>query len=191
MTFLKNGFQVPGNPNAKFSTMEEYIQMARKEVGYFCGGTCSVYRDRISKDEDLISLIVYANMLADWRYDPKVHLCSPGTFRLACAKGTIFKIIKDLYKRSSNKIEMDLDRDYIDEKDSAENTIIKKEELGIAIKRVDELPARSAEIIKRHYLDNEPLVKIGDSMGISRQRVHQILEVSIRELRKNKELVND
>jgi RNA polymerase sigma factor (sigma-70 family) len=47
------------------------------------------------------------------------------------------------------------------------------------------LPATERAIVERHVIDGETLADIGSSLGISRQRVHQLLARALGRLRDN------
>ena len=181
---VKRKFRVPGNPNAKFLSMDEYLTIAKKEITYYCKRYKPGYLGRLLQDDEAISTVAYANMLADWRYIPNEE-SSQKTFRMSYAintiKGIILRLSQNKHKTESLDGLVDV---LISRVDSPDMAIIKEEEdVALSQKHLSKLSARAAEIVRRHFIENESQSSISADMGVSRQRINQIIERSLCQLR--------
>ncbi len=175
----KNNFQT----NVKFKRLDEYLLDAKKQIIYFCKAMYPSYLMRLANDDEVISLIAYANMLADWRYDPN-NTASRNTFVNGYAKGFIQQIVRKL-KNSKNKcMSVDisefydlLDQKQVDDSKNNEN----KELVSILLKK---LPPKKSAIIKDYYIDGKTYEEIGKEHGISKQAVNQNLNRAMKELKR-------
>ena len=179
MIFPVKNFKVGCNSNAKFKQMHEYLLDAKKQISYFCKRFYPSYLVKMINDEDCISIIAYANMLADWRYNPndKTTRNSFVNFYALCFIKTIIK------KLSKNRnVDIDISEFYslVDEKAEKYNEQrVNREILELYLSK---LSLKHADIVKSRYFDNKNLDEIGAEHNMSKQRVHQIIIKSIKKM---------
>lgn len=179
-------FKAKSNPNATFDTLENYTKIARRQIIYFCNRYHPGYRNLLLNSDDSVSIVAYANMLADWRYDETMNKATKATFRNNYALGYIRNIINSVRKsRGREFLDGDTLIKNIEDKESGNPQVklLHKEELNILESHIDSLPARSADIVKRFYLEEESAISIAKSIGVTRTRFYQLLENATLKLR--------
>lgn len=70
-----------------------------------------------------------------------------------------------------------------DDKPSPENIAAKNERDRIIWREIDRLPRRERRILRRHFVGGETLEEIGESLGVCRERVRQLIEPALMLLR--------
>lgn len=179
---------MPGRPeNTNFLSLSEYLIIARKQIRYFYRHNPSLAA-RILKDDEAVSLVASANMMADWRFNPEFG-ASPKTYRNSCAFGYIKKVAQKLANGSHVSI-YDLDisgKPIVANKKSKEREpvqhMIEQEELDMVNSCVAKLPPKYAEIVRGHFVQGKTMEELGQEYQISRQRIHQIVAASKQKMK--------
>jgi RNA polymerase sigma factor (sigma-70 family) len=174
---------MPGRQeNTSYLSLAEYLVIARKQIRYFYRHNPSLAA-RILKDDEAVSLVASANMMADWRFNPEVG-ATQKTYRNSCAFGYIKKVAQKLANGSHVSI-YDLDisgKPLVHNKRSREREpvqqMIEQEEIDIVNKCVARLPPKYGEIVRGHFIHGKTMEELGQEYQISRQRIHQIVTAS-------------
>lgn len=194
--------------NIEFDSLHQYILLAKKSISKFANrfyqGLCA----KMLKDEDAISSVANAIMMADWRWDED-YQNTKGTkknkysYRNQCALWAIQTYIsKDakINKKFKNRI-YSLDH-FLDEDSDSVHSIIpdpgainpeqhliekeQKEDLSNLINNLldlDCLTARQKDYIRLYYFESYTFEKIGQKYGITREAVRQGLNKALNSIR--------
>jgi RNA polymerase sigma factor (sigma-70 family) len=191
----------------QFDSMEEYILLAKKSISKFANKISNGLSTKMLKDEDAISSVATAIMMADWRWDED-YKNEAGTkktkysYRNQCAIWAIQTHVSKIYKKPKkiNKI-YSLDHDiedldgsvhqYIKDENakSPEDILIEKEyndnleKVTQQILNLDCLSARQKDYIYLYYFEDYTFEKIGKKYGITREAVRQGLNKAINILK--------
>lgn len=192
--------EYPDAINQEFLTLEEYHTLTLKLVKVFASGTL---RRRILQSEDAISNIAHEIMMADWRWNEE-HLgtesgkCfSRSSYRIECAKYAIYGFAK---RESKNKYQYfaDFSEEY---EESIPNTstntpldlVCHVEETNQNFKMVDSylksdlLSDKEEACLRLYYYNNKTYKEIGQTLGVCRERIRQIVDGALTKLRNNNE----
>jgi RNA polymerase sigma factor (sigma-70 family) len=189
--------------SVQFDSMGEYILLAKKSISKFANNISNGLSTKMLKDEDAISSVATAIMMADWRWDEN-YQNEAGTkktkysYRNQCAIWAIQTYISKIYKKPKkiNKVYSldheieDLDgsvHQYIkdDNAKSPEDILIDKEnrdnleKVTQQILNLDCLSARQKDYIYLYYFEDYTFEKIGKKYGITREAVRQGLNKAI------------
>lgn len=191
--------------NIQFESLDSYILLAKKAISKFGNQFYNGLSTKMLQDEDAISAVTNAIIMADWRWDED-YQNKQGTkknkysYRNQCALWAIQTYItKNNHKNNKlkNKI-LSLDH-FVDADDSAPSStliedkkmqspldiIISKEssrELQSIIRSIlelDYLSERQKDYIKLYYFEGYTFNKIGQKYGITREAVRQGLNKAI------------
>lgn len=194
--------EYPQASTQQFLTLEEYRTLTIRLVKKFTGGSI---RNKILKSEDAISNISHEIMMADWRWD-ETHLGTESgkafartSYRLECAKYAIYGFIKRSSK-PRNTYFTDLQHE-----DSFEETIPNIRDIGPLeamceveeAKNIKELASsylkssllsdKEEACLRLYYYNNKTYKEIGETLGVCRERVRQIVDGALTKLRNNNE----
>ena len=199
--------------NLEFDSLNEYLLLAKKAISKFANQFYQGLASKMLKDEDAISSIANAIMMADWRWDQDYNN-SKGTkktkysYRNQCSLWAIQTYVsKNQKKNKKFKQVYSLDHILESSDESAtphsfiqddksftpdEQVILKedKEQLTTLIDNllsVDCLTARQKDYIRLYYFESYTFDKIGKKYGITREAVRQGLNKAIQTI---KEAVN-
>lgn len=200
--------------NIEFDSLHEYILLAKKSISKFSNQFYQGLATKMLKDEDAISSIANAIMMADWRWDNE-YKNTKGTkktkysYRNQCALWAIQTYVSKNHKKNK-KFKQVYSLDHVlesnDESTTAhsfvedfktippEDQIIQKEEkdkltsLINNLLSLDCLTARQKDYIRLYYFESYTFDKIGKKYGITREAVRQGLNKTIQTLR---EVAND
>lgn len=189
----------------EFDSLNTYITLAKKSISKFSNQFYNGLSTKMLKDEDAISSIANAIMMADWRWDEN-YQNDKGTkktkysYRNQCALWAIQTYVSKNYKKNKKFKTNVYSLDYMVEKDdestvhsftedtksiSPENILINKEnkeELSSLINKLlqlDCLSDRQRDYIQLYYFESYTFEKIGKKYGITREAVRQGLNKAI------------
>lgn len=197
----------------KFDSLQEYMLLAKKSISKFANQFYNGLALKMLKDEDAISLVANAIMMADWRWDDN-YQNEKGTkktkysYRNQCALWAIQTYLTKDHKKNKKfkKKVYSLDHAMEDDNESSihdfteddriispENMLIQKEnkeeltQLINSLLDLDCLTARQKDYIRLYYFESYTFEKIGQKYGITREAVRQGLNKAINMI---KEAVN-
>lgn len=190
--------------SVEFSSLKTYLLLAKKAIAKFANQFYSGLATKMLKDEDAISNIANAIMMADWRWDEN-YINDKGTkknrysYRNQCA---LWAIQTYLSKEGKSKKQYKLlSLDHIlnhddastaicligDSKSQSPDDIIadieNKEQLHQLIDdmfNLDYLSDRQKDYIKLYYFEGYTFEKIGKKYNITREAVRQGLNKAIQ-----------
>lgn len=197
----------------EFDSLQEYMLLAKKSISKFANQFYNGLALKMLKDEDAISLVANAIMMADWRWDDN-YQNEKGTkktkysYRNQCALWAIQTYLTKDHKKNKKfkKKVYSLDHTMEDDNESSihdftedekiispENALIQKEskeeltKLINSLLDLDCLTARQKDYIRLYYFESYTFEKIGQKYGITREAVRQGLNKAINMI---KEAVN-
>lgn len=200
--------------NIQFDSLNTYITLAKKAIAKFANSFYNGLSVKMLKDEDAISAVANAIMMADWRWDDN-YKNDKGTkktkysYRNQCALWAIQTYIsKDSKHKKKHKKVYSLDFTIDNNEDGAnlssitsdlselspEDLAIEKEskehlsDLINQLLSLDCLSARQKEYIRLYYFESYTFEKIGKKYGITREAVRQGLNKAISNI---KEAINE
>jgi RNA polymerase sigma factor (sigma-70 family) len=187
----------------EFDDLDTYLLLAKKAISKFANKIFNGLSQKMLKDEDAISSVANAIMMADWRWDEN-YTNKQGTkktkysYRNQCALWAIQTYVSKTYqkpKKIKNVYSLDFSNDDMefsnyehaqDQKAIApDEELIKKEhseELSSLINNIlsiDYLSDRQKDYIKLYYFEDYTFEKIGQKYGITREAVRQGLNKAI------------
>lgn len=194
----------------EFSTLDQYLLMARKTISKFSHKFYHGLAAKMLKDEDAISNIAYALMMADWRYDENYRdeqgeQKTKYSYRNQCAlwamKSYVTKENKKTKKnstkiRSLNHVNNGKDvYALIDDTKTItpEDQILQIEETEITRNRINTLlhsegiSNKQREYIRLYYLNGYTFQQIGDMYGLTREAIRQSIIKGLNTIRSHQE----
>jgi len=193
--------------NINFDPLSDYILLAKKSIAKFANTFYQGLSSKMLKDEDAISSVATAIMMADWRWDQNYQSIN-GTkktkysYRNQCAIWAIqTHISKDKKKNKRFKNNKVYSLDFVlsesDESESLhsmtedfstqtpDNILIEKEKTEQLKSIINDmlslgcLTDRQKDYIKLYYFESYTFEKIGQKYGITREAVRQGLNKAI------------
>lgn len=190
--------------NIKFETLDTYLLLAKKAISKFSNSMYSGLASKMLKDEEAISSVANAIMMADWRWDEN-YQNSKNTkktrysYRNQCAIWAIQTYLTKNYKhqKKTKKKVYSLDFDMNDDCSSIYDTVasiscdppditlIEKEEnenLKDNITNLlgsDLLTDRQKDYIKLYFFEDQTFEEIGNKYDITREAVRQGLNKAL------------
>lgn len=194
--------------NTEFLPLYEYILMAKKIVSKLS----SQYNKKLLDNDDVISYVANAIMMADWRWDNE-YKSKEGrkkdlySYRNQCAIWAIKTLVSKKTKKkqmysldetissSDNRNNFDFLEDCkcIDPSDSLSNKET-QHNLCEDIKSLlqsDLLSEKQKQYIQLYYFEGQTLEKIGKQFGVTREAVRQNINKTIVKLREIMVNTND
>lgn len=195
----------------EFDTLPTYLLLAKKSISKFANKFYSGLSSKMLKDEDAVSSVANAIMMADWRWDEDYHN-EKGTkktrysYRNQCALWAIQTYISKNHKRGKKFKKQISSLDHIIDEESTAHELIEdiksqqpsqilidKEDnenlknLIDNLLQIDCLTSRQKDYIKLYYFESYTFEKIGQKYGITREAVRQGLNKAINQI---KETIN-
>lgn len=180
----------PNHSEKGFLSLKEYLQITKKLVKYILGKTNGKVANEILGSDDAIANIATSIMISDWKYEPGEG-ASPQTYRYVGA----LQAIKTYLKRRSNRRYV-YSLDFVNTNHHNDNTYtdlydtIEDESQNIAYKENltelllgDTVSPREKECINKYFFDGMTYQAIGDELGVSRERIRQIIEDGLAKLK--------
>ncbi|NDC71877.1 MAG: sigma-70 family RNA polymerase sigma factor [Sphingobacteriia bacterium] len=196
--------------NIEFDSLDHYILLAKKAISKFSRQFYQGLSVKMLKDEDAMSSVANAIMMADWRWDEN-YQNTKGTkktkysYRNQCALWAIQTYVSKNYKKNKKFKKIAYSLDHIIENNNDSTTIqsftedskilspeeyaIEKEEkeqlsnLIEGLLSLDCLSARQKDYIRLYYFESYTFDKIGKKYGITREAVRQGLNKAIELIR--------
>lgn len=190
----------------KFDDLKTYVLLAKKAISKFGPKFYSGLSAKMLKDEDAISGIANAIMMADWRWDDnRIGLNGAKktkySYRNQCALWAIKTYVSKEHKHSKKKKAYSLD--YMSEDsdtglhslsadtkcEQPDDILIKNEEsqnLSSLINQLlslDSLSDKQKDYIKLYYFESYTFEEIGNKYGITREAVRQGLNKALDTIR--------
>lgn len=188
----------------EFDSLKDYMTMAKKTISKFANKIYSGLASKMLKDEDALSAVANAIMMADWRWDEN-YQNDKGTkknkysYRNQCALWAIqtyatknskrSKNIKKIYSLNHNiDSEDSFDMYHLTEDlsvESPENILLESEDKKILSDLITNLLSleclsdRQKDYIKLYYFEDYTFEKIGKKYGITREAVRQGLNKAL------------
>lgn len=204
----KPKIQYKDHQDIEFDSLNSYLLLAKKAISKFGNQFYQGLSIKMLKDEDAISSVANAIMMADWRWDDN-YVNSKGTkknrysYRNQCALWAIQTYITKNHKSNSPKDIVSLD--FIIGSDSDNSTIqsitkdnktespinkLIKQEKDDEIKflidnmlNLECISARQKDYIRLYYFDGYTFEKIGKKYNITREAVRQGLNKALDTIR--------
>lgn len=209
----KQKIEYKNHESIEFDSLKNYLTMAKKTISKFANKIYNGLSQKMLKDEDAVSNVATAMMMADWRWDENYEN-SKGTkknkysYRNQCALWAIQTYATKNSKRPKNiqKIySLNHDIDLNNPKDmyhftedccslSPDDIVINTENKRVLSDLIDSLLSldclsdRQKDYIRLYYFDGYTFEKIGQKYGITREAVRQGLNKALNLIR---EMVNN
>jgi RNA polymerase sigma factor (sigma-70 family) len=189
--------------NVAFDSLNDYIILAKKAISKFSHSMSG----KMLKDEDAISSVANAIMMADWRWDEN-YQNKKGTkktkysYRNQCAIWAIQTYLSKEYQKNKkfNKVyslDYNTENDsnilydtFNNKKDCTPEKIVMENEYTQNNKKLvdmilvlDCISEKQKDYIKLYYLQNETFEQIGKKYGITREAVRQGLNKAVSIIR--------
>jgi len=210
----KPKIQYKDHQSVEFDTLNNYLLLAKKAISKFGNQFYHGLSMKMLKDEDAISSVANAIMMADWRWDDN-YTNEKGTkknrysYRNQCALWAIQTYItknnksnmphKDIVSLdfiiggdSDNSTIQSITKD--NKMQSPVDTLIKQEKedeikfLIDSMLSIDCISARQKDYIRLYYFDGYTFEKIGQKYNITREAVRQGLNKALETIRNS---IND
>lgn len=197
--------QYKDHSTLSFDSLDNYMLLAKKSISKFSNQFYNGLSAKMLKDEDAISSVANAIMMADWRWDEN-YQNTKGTkktkysYRNQCALWAIQTYVSKNHKKNKkfkNKI-YSLDHIVEDHDDSTVHSFTQdtkslspeeilsnkenKEQLSSLIESLlslECLSPRQRDYIRLYYFESYTFEKIGQKYGITREAVRQGLNKAI------------
>lgn len=204
--------QYKDHKDIEFDSLEQYILLAKKSISKFGNSIYNGLSKKMLKDEDAISSVANAIMMADWRWDENYQnqnntKKTKYSYRNQCAIWAIQTYVSKIYSKQSKYAKNCYSLDYQDEyhdiniheqiadndSEYPENIVIKHEmdestsDLIRNIFELNILTDRQKDYLRLYYLEGQTFEKIGKKYNITREAVRQGLNKAVSVLR---ELIN-
>lgn len=194
-----------------FDSLQEYMLLAKKSISKFANQFYQGLSVKMLKDEDAISTVANAIMMADWRWDEN-YQNDKGTkktkysYRNQCALWAIQTYVTKNYKKDKKFKNKIFSLDHIVEDDAElsahqfiqDNKILSpdlilmndenKKELTNLIEsllNLDCLSNKQKDYIRLYYFESYTFEKIGKKYGITREAVRQGLNKAINMIKES------
>jgi RNA polymerase sigma factor (sigma-70 family) len=198
--------------NIKFDSLDTYLLLAKKAISKFGNAMYSGLSSKMLKDEEAISSIANAIMMADWRWDENYEneqntKKTKYSYRNQCAIWAIKTYITKNYEHKQKTKKKVYSLDYKNDSDGSNNDssvhelvqnmgccspdeiLIANEEEDHLIDTVKELldcpilTERQRDYIKLYYFENQTFEQIGNKYNITREAVRQGLNKTLETIR--------
>lgn len=187
-----------------FSDLSEYILLAKKSISKFANGFYNGLATKMLKDEDAISNVANAIMMADWRYDENYENSlgngkkTKYSYRNQCALWAIQTYVTKGHKKNKNKQKF-YSLDYADNSEDAtaysyiedqrslspDQILIQKEKSEDISKLINELLSinclseKQKDYIKLYFFENYTFEQIGKKYDLTREAIRQSLNKAL------------
>lgn len=205
----KQKIQYKDHSKIEFDGLYDYITLAKKAISKFSNSVCPGISSKMLKDEDAISNIANAIMMADWRWDSDYN-SKNGTkktkysYRNQCAIWAIQTYItKNFHKSKNIKNIYSLDEIIGGDENSQNQYNIVEDKRGLtpednlmqdehrkqikdsisALLSLDCLSEKQRDYIRLYYFENYTFDKIGKKYNITREAVRQGLNKALDTIR--------
>ena len=191
----------------EFDNLNEYTTMAKKSISKFANRFYSGLSSKMLKDEDAISSVTNAIIMADWRYDENYEGTNGAkktkySYRNQCALWAIQTYVTKNYKKNKNTSKVySLNYNNSENEDDAYNYIVdnrtktpeqiilekeKHEEVSKLIRLLlssELLTKNQSEYIKLYYFENCTYEQIGQKFNLTREAIRQSINKALSVIR--------
>lgn len=196
--------------SVEFSSLDQYLLMARKTISKFGSKFYHGLANKMLNDEDAVSNIAYALMMADWRYDENYRdqqgeQKTKYSYRNQCAlwamKSYVTKENKKTKKNSTKVRSLNHTNNGKDtytlindaKTISPEDHLLQEEERNEVNTKIETLlhtegvSKKQREYIKLYYLNDYTFQEIGDMYGLTREAIRQSIIKGLNTIRSDQE----
>lgn len=190
----------------QFETLDTYTNLAKKIISKFAPTFYSGLRQELLMNEEAISEIAEAIMVADWRWD-KTRVGFNGksktkySYRNQCGLWAIKTYLSNRYKKKNLCYSLDhyvaddkSNKGYINnlpEHHTSDPSIIvaEQEEKDIISGHIDNilksniLSEKQRDQIYEYYFNDKTLLEIGNKYGVTREAVRQNIQKGLSKIR--------
>ncbi|NBX98208.1 sigma-70 family RNA polymerase sigma factor [bacterium] len=190
----------------EFESLSTYILLAKKAISKFANNMYSGLSVKMLKDEEAISSVANAIMMADWRWDDNYQNTQNTkktrySYRNQCAIWAIQTYITKTYKHQKKIHKKVFSLDFDNKKDDDSGSIYEKienltsEQPDLILMEQEEkdnlhsslqcllssnlLSDRQKDYIKLYYFENQTFEQIGQKYNITREAVRQGLNKAL------------
>jgi len=190
----------------QFETLSTYTMLAKKIISKFSPSFYSGLRQELLSNEEAISEIAEAIMIADWRWD-KDRTGHEGksktkySYRNQCGLWAIKTYVSNKYKKKNMSFSIHNEISSRGESKSfAENMkektpsdpfllLAEKEEKELVSKYLSDilsseiLSEKQRDQIKEYYFNDKTLLEIGNEYGVTREAIRQNIQKGLTKIR--------
>jgi RNA polymerase sigma factor (sigma-70 family) len=190
-----------------FSSLNDYVLLAKKSISKFSNSFYRGLSSKMLKDEDAISNIANAIMMADWRFDEnygtKTERKTRYSYRNQCAIWAIQSYVTKNYRDRNRKhkiYSLDYSKSENEEQSgyafvnnskskNPEEILIKKEEEQLISDKINEifglsiLSDKQKQYCALYYLDGYTFEQIGHKYGLTREAIRQSIKKTIEKVK--------
>lgn len=190
----------------QFETLDTYMLLAKKIISKFAGSFYSSLRAELLSNEEAVSEIAEALMVADWKWDAnrKGHEGKSKTkysYRNQCGIWAIKTYISNKYKKKNRNVSINHISDDIKDSTNYVNNIPEKNPNDPAqivadeeekqmisqyihnILESDILTEKQKDQITDYYFHNKTLLEIGKRYGVTREAIRQNIQKGLSRIR--------
>lgn len=190
------------NMDIHYETLDTYILLAKKVISKFASSFYNNLRNELLNNDEAISEIAEALMIADWRWDAdrKGHNGQSKTkysYRNQCGLWAIKTYVSKKYKKKNRQISIDHaadeDKSYLhnipDNRSNPSEIAIEKEEKELLQKNIhdllnsDILTNKQRDQIHQYYFEDKTLLEIGKQYGVTREAIRQNIQKGLASIR--------
>ncbi len=181
---MNHRVEYPDHKTKSFFTLDEYLRMAERCIGYFCWDA-SLRQDMLSS-EDAISYVAHHLMKADWTYD-----ASRGTTPRAHRNGRAQKAIKNYLtagrsRKNRRHVPLTAVQHGVAAKSQDEQSYVEQESSTKKISFLLEnsgLTPREKDHVTETYLRGSGFQELATERGCSRQSIEQSVLSALHKMR--------
>lgn len=185
-----------------YETLDTYTLLAKKVISKFSSSFYSGLRNELLSNEEAISEIAEALMIADWRWDAdrKGHNGQSKTrysYRNQCGLWAMKTYVSKKYKKKNRQISIDHaadeDKSYLqnvpDYNSDPFEIVSEKEEKELLQKNIhdllnsDILTSKQKDQIHQYYFEDKTLLEIGNQYGVTREAIRQNIQKGLASIR--------
>ena len=190
----------------QFETLSTYTMLAKKIISKFSPSFYSGLRQELLSNEEAISEIAEAIMIADWRWD-KDRTGHEGksktkySYRNQCGLWAIKTYVSNKYKKKnmsfsihneiSSRVESKSFAENMKEKTPSDPFLLlaEKEEKELVSKYLSDilsseiLSEKQRDQIKEYYFNDKTLLEIGNEYGVTREAIRQNIQKGLTKIR--------
>ena len=190
--------KLPQKPNKEFASLDEYITIAKKCISRHA----NKFRPNLAKEmlgnEDAVSNIAHAAMMADWAFNGKGSLHGFRKERILFAircyltrscknnKRNTLSLNRLINSDKSQSTTSFLDR-LVDKSPTVEDTMFQKEKIEKLKNLIKEanIPKNAKKYIQMHFFEGQSIASIAKKNGVSRQGIYTLIDRSLSNIRKS------
>lgn len=187
--------QYPDANSQTFLTLEEYLEIARRCILSHVAHKQLCHQ--MLQSDDALSYVAHDIMMADWKFDSQGGKRTRMGYRSQCAKWSIIRFINNM-NNSKNKVLPSINQSFGDSDRQFTDFIEDYREPGTQVideaEEIDNIRAllyngclteSEAKCLDLYYLHDLTLQEIGTKLGVSKQRIQQVVKKGLQTLKEN------